>query len=146
RGAIGDYSVRLSTQGEDGRAGDQAVTVLQFSAQNLGAPAASVAPAPPVDRPVGNARVNVPLVVTATDPDGVENLAVVFARDPESGAVIGLLADDGEDDDEEEGDGVYTEALSVTSDFEPGTYAVEVVAVDRYGAESDPAPFTFTVR
>ncbi|MEM0961487.1 MAG: hypothetical protein AAGK21_02955, partial [Bacteroidota bacterium] len=47
RGAIGDYSVRLSTQGEDGRAGDQAVTVLQFSAQNLGAPAASVAPAPP---------------------------------------------------------------------------------------------------
>jgi len=148
RGATGDYSVRVTTEGADGRAGDQAAAILRFSATNLGGPSVRVATAAPVTRPTGTARVNVPIKATVTDPDGLANIAVVYAQVPEAegGGFLGRLYDDGDNADTTEDDGVYSAAIVVTSDFEPGTYNLEVVAVDRAGAVSAPAPFSFTVR
>lgn len=146
RGAIGDYSVRVSTEGTDGRAGDQAAAVLRFTATNLGAPSVAVNAPPAVDRPTGDATVTVPLIATVTDPDGRANIAVVIARVPEGGGTIGRLFDDGRGQDDDEDDGIYSAGIVVDAGFEPGTYAVEIVAFDRAGEASAPAPFTFTVR
>lgn len=156
RGAIGDYSVRVYTEGADGRAGDQASALLRFTAENLGAPSVSVNEPAPVTRPSPQATgaaatVDVPLLATVTDPDGTVNVRLVYARLADGGGVIGRLFDDGpgangQGDDEVEGDGVYTAAIPITAGFEPGRYDLEVIAVDRYGAESAPVPFSFTVR
>ncbi|MGB3542727.1 hypothetical protein [Rubrivirga sp.] len=146
RGATGDYTVRVSTEGADGRAGDQLVSVFQFSAPSLGPPSVTVADAAAVDRPTGDTIRTVPIAATVTDPDGRENIALVFAQVPDGGGFIGELFDSGGDSDTLLGDGVYSAAVRVDSSFVPGTYALEVVAVDRAGTASDPAPFTFTVR
>ena len=149
RGATGDYAVRVSTAGADGRAGDQAAAVLRFAAGNLGPPTVTVAPADAVARPTGAATATVPIVATVADPDGRANVAVVVARLPEAegGGLVRRLYDDGEDADRTAGDGRYTASpIVVTSAFEPGTYVLEVVAFDRAGAASAPAPFSFTVR
>ena len=146
RGAVGDYSVRVSTEGADGRAGDQASALVRFSSQNLGAPSVTVNRPAAVSRPSGSTVVRVPIVATVTDPDGRANVAVVEVRIPEGGGALGRLFDDGENQDADADDGRYSAAVEVGSDFEPGTYALEVVAVDRAGAESAPAPYTFTVR
>lgn len=148
RGATGDYAVRVTTAGADGRAGDQAAAVLRFDATNLGGPTVTVATAAPVSRPSGSATVNVPIVATVGDPDGRANVAVVFAQVPEAdgGGFLGRLFDDGDGADDTADDGEYSASVVVTSDFEPGTYQLEVVAVDRAGAASAPAPFSFTVR
>ena len=146
RGAVGEYSVRVSTEGADGRAGDQATALVRFSSQNLGPPSVTVNRPDAVARPTGTRIVRVPLVATVADPDGRSNVAVVEARVPEGGGVIGRLFDDGGDADDEAGDGRYSAEIVVDSTFEPGTYALEVVAIDRAGAESAPAAYTFTVR
>ncbi|WP_412062164.1 hypothetical protein [Rubrivirga sp. IMCC45206] len=156
RGAIGDYSVTVLTEGADGRAGDQAAALLRFTAENLGAPSVAVNEPAPVTRPSPDARgaaatVDVPLIATVTDPDGRANVRLVFARLADGGGVIGRLFDDGpgangQGDDAVEGDGVYTAAIPIDAGFEPGRYDLEVIAVDRYGAESAPTPFSFTVR
>ena len=145
RGATGDYSVRVSTEGADNRAGDQLAAVLRFQAASLGPPSVTVASAAAIDRPTGTTVRTVPIVATVTDPDGRENIALVFAQVPEGG-VIGELFDSGRDSDETADDGIYSAGVQVDASFEPGTYALEVVAVDRAGTASDPAPFTFTVR
>ena len=149
RGAIGEYSVRVATEGADGRSGDQAAAVFRFAAENLGRPSVRVNTPAAVVRPSGTTVVRVPLVAAVTDPDGRENIAAVFAVDPESGGVISRIYDDGPANgasDETADDGRYTAALEIRSDFEPGTYELAIVAVDRYGAQSEPAPYTFTVR
>ena len=146
RGAVGEYAVRVSTEGADGRAGDQAAAVVRFAATNLGPPSVSVNEPGAVTRPEDDDTVEVPLLATVTDPDGLANVAVVIARVPDGGGTIGRLYDDGQNRDETEGDGRYSAALLVDAGFEPGVYAFEIVAVDRYGALSEPAPFTFTVR
>ena len=145
RGATGDYSVRVSTEGADQRAGDQLAAVLHFESESLGPPSVTVADAAAIDRPTDDTVRNVPLVATVTDPDGRENVALVFAQTTD-GAFIGELLDTGRDSDATLGDGVYSAAVRVDSSFVPGTYALEVVAVDRAGEASAPAPFTFTVR
>lgn len=147
RGATGEYSVRVTTEGADGRAGDQAAAVLRFAAANLGPPTVTVNAPAPVARPSGTATVRVPLVATVSDPDGRENVLAVVALVPDGGGVIDRLFDDGPPGtDVTADDGRYSAAVVVDSSFEPGTYALEIVAVDRAGAESAPALYTFTVR
>ncbi|PAP78445.1 hypothetical protein BSZ37_19455 [Rubrivirga marina] len=149
RGAIGEYSVRVATEGADGRAGDQAAAVFRFVATNLGPPSVTANTPSPVSRPSGTNTARVPLVATVTDPDGRANIAAVVAVDPESGVTIGRLFDDGPAGgaaDQTADDGRYSASVTVTSDFEPGTYELAIVAVDKYGAESEPALYTFTVR
>jgi hypothetical protein len=149
RGAIGEYSVRVATEGADGRAGDQAAAVLRFAATNLGPPSVTANSPAAISRPTGTTVVRVPIVATVTDPDGRANIAAVVAVDPESGVTIGRLFDDGPAGgaaDPTADDGRYSANVQVTSDFEPGTYELAIIAIDKYGAESAPAPFTFTVR
>ena len=145
RGAVGDYSVRVSTEGRDGRPGDQAVSVLRFAASNLGAPSVTVATPPAVTRPTGSSVAIVPIVATVTDPDGRANVAAVVLQ-LEGGGLLGRLYDDGDGQDDAEGDGRYSAGIEVRAGFEPGTYTLEIVAVDRAGEASAPAPVTFTVR
>ncbi|WP_412070120.1 choice-of-anchor X domain-containing protein [Rubrivirga sp. IMCC43871] len=156
RGAIGDYSVRVYTEGADGRAGDQATALLRFTAENLGAPSLSVNEPAPVTRPSPDARgaaatVDVPLIATVTDPDGRANVRLVYVQFADGGGVIDRIYDngpgsDGRGPDAVADDGVYSGALEINSGTEPGRYDLEVIAVDRYGAESAPVPFSFTVR
>ena len=146
RGATGEYSVRVTTEGADGRAGDQAAAVLRFDAANLGPPVVAVNTPSAVTRPTGTRTVTVPLVATVTDPDGRANVLVVVAQVPDGGGVIGRLFDDGENQDQTADDGRYSAGIVVDASFEPGTYALEIVAIDRAGAESAPAPYTFTVQ
>ena len=146
RGALGDYSVRISTEAADGRAGDQASAVLRFAAASLGPPTVTVAAPGPVTRPTGTATETADVVATVSDPDGRANIAFVVLQLPEGGGVIGRLFDGGEGSDDQAGDGRYSAGLVIDADFEPGGYALEVVAVDRAGEASAPAPFTLTVR
>ena len=148
RGAVGDYAVTVSTEGPDGRGGDRAAAVLSFRAANLGGPSVTVAPVETVTRPTGVRVVNVEIIATTSDPDGRENIAAVVVQVPEAdgGGVLGRLFDDGGGSDDDADDGVFSGAIRVTSDFEPGTYTLEVVAIDRAGEISEPAPFSFEVR
>ena len=146
RGATGDYGVRVATEGADGRAGDQAAAVVRFAIENLGPPTVTVNAPAAVARPAEGETASVPIRATVSDPDGRAHVAVVLAQLPDGGGTLGRLFDDGANEDEEAGDGVYSAAVVVTPDFEPGTYALELVAIDRAGAESAPAPFTFEVR
>ena len=147
RGATGSYEVEVSTEGPDGRPGDQAAAVFQFAATNLGPPVVVGVNRPaPRTRPAGRDTVQVPILATVSDPDGLANVAAVIAREIESGATIGRLFDDGDGTDDAADDGVYSGAIVVGSDFEPGTYSFEVVGIDRARAVSDPAVFTFTVQ
>ncbi len=145
RGAVGDYSVRVSTEGADRRAGDQAAAVFRFQAASLGPPAVAVTPPAPVDRPAGSQTVTIRVVAEVSDPDGRAHIAIVAFQEP-GGGVVGRLFDRGGDSDETAGDGRYSAGIRIGSDFEPGTYDLEVVAVDRAGEVSAPAPFSFTVR
>ena len=146
RGATGTYDVDVSTEGPDGRPGDRASAVFRFAATNLGPPAVTVNAPAPRPRPAGRDTVQVPIVATVSDPDGLANVLAVIARETETGATIGRLFDDGENSDAQADDGRYSGAIVIGSDFEPGTYSFEVVAIDRAAALSEPVPFTFTVQ
>ena len=75
-----------------------------------------------------------------------------FAKDPVTlaqkliGCSLCRRFDDGENQDDVAADGRYSAGIVVDASFDPGTYALEVVAIDRAGAERAPAPYTFTVR
>ena len=149
RGATGDYAVTVTTEGPDRRAGDGAAGVFRFRASNLGPPVVTAAEAPAsVRRPTSSANVaRLRIVVTATDPDGRENLAVVVLEQPGVG-VIGQLSDRGRADgssDATANDGRYTGELLIPSDFPVGSYTLNALAVDRASQVSEPRAFTFTV-
>lgn len=149
RGAIGDYAVRVTTEGPDRRVGDGAEGVFRFRASSLGPPVVEGIQAPAsVRRPTNpNAFAALPIVVTVSDPDGRENIAVVLLEQPGVG-VIGQLSDRGRSDgsgDATAGDGRYSGTLQIPASFPPGSYTLEAVAVDRAGLFSARVPFTFTV-
>ncbi|HEX8385334.1 MAG TPA: hypothetical protein VF576_04065 [Rubricoccaceae bacterium] len=149
RGATGDYAVTLTTEGSDGRTGDGATALFRFRASSLGPPVVTaVEAAASVTRPTGNRAAPFPIVAVVADPDGLANVAAVLLTDP-SGAVLGQLFDEGRDgrtDDAEADDGRYSASLQIPRDAEVGVYEFAVVAVDRAGRQSAPAPFTFEVR
>ncbi len=150
RGAIGDYSVTVATEGPDRRAGDGASGVFRFRASSLGPPAVAGVTAPAsITAPTrqGNTA-QLTVVVAATDPDGRENLAVVVLEQPGVG-VIGQLSDRGRGDgsgDATAGDGRYSGALLIPFGFPPDTYTLNAIAIDRSGQASEPVSFTFTVQ
>ncbi len=152
RGATGEYAVTLLTEGADGRTGDGASGVFRFRAASLGPPAVSNVTAPAtVTRPASQNAASTPFRITAdvSDPDGLANIAAVVVTD-ETGGVIQELFDEGRtgrsDGDERPGDGRYTVTLGIPFGFAPGTYTLAIVALDRAGTQSAPAPFTFEVR
>lgn len=149
RGATGDYAVTVTTEGPDRRAGDGAAGVFRFRASDLGPPTVTAVEAPAsVRRPTSSANVaRLRVVVTAIDPDGRENLAVVLLEQPGVG-VIGQLSDRGRADgsgDATANDGRYTGDLQIPAGFPVGTYTLNALAVDRAGQFSEPRAFTFTV-
>ena len=149
RGATGEYAVSLSTVGVDGRTGGGASGVFRFRAASLGPPAVSgVTAAASVARPrTGSAPF--PVSAAVSDPDGLANIATVVLTD-EAGGVIAELFDEGRTGrataDATAGDGRYTVTIGIPAAFEPGRYTLAVVALDRAGTSSAPAPFTFTVQ
>ncbi|HEX8299523.1 MAG TPA: hypothetical protein VF594_10235 [Rubricoccaceae bacterium] len=149
RGATGDYAVSLSTSGVDGRTGGGASGVFRFRAASLGPPSVSgVTAGASVTRPQ-NGSAPFPISAIVSDPDGLANIAAVVLTD-ESGAVIVELFDEGRTGrstaDATAGDGRYTVSIGIPAAFEPGSYTLAVVALDRAGTQSAPAPFTFEVR
>lgn len=148
RGATGAYQITVSTEGADGRAGDEASAVFHFKAASLGPPSLTVAAASSVTRVAGR-EVRFPIVATVTDPDGRANIAAVYLQFPDGGGFIGQLFDEGattRSTDQRANDGRYTAELRIGPNFAVGSYTLEVIAVDRAGMESAPVPFTFTVQ
>ena len=149
RGATGDYAVTVATEGPDGRAGDEATARFRFKAASLGPPSVSVSAQTSVTAPApGRRPALLPIVATATDPDGRENVRLVVLRDAD-GFVLGRIYDEGPNgrsDDDTAGDGRFSGSLQIPPGFPAGTYALDAVAVDRAGEVSEPAPFTFTVQ
>ena len=156
RGATGEYAVTLTTEGADGRTGDGASALFRFRAASLGPPVVSgVTAAASVTRPAsGDRPVAFPVVVAVTDPDGRANVAAVFLTDA-AGAILGQLFDEGRTgrttNDATADDGTYSAALQIYRAGHPnaipaGVYDLAIVAVDRAGEQSAPAPFTFEVR
>jgi hypothetical protein len=148
RGAIGSYAVTVSTEGANGRAGDEAAAVFTFKAASLGPPTLTLQVASSVTRR-STGSVSLPIVATVTDPDGRANIAFVLLQAPNGGGVLGPLYDEGRTSrstDERANDGRYTAGLSIPSTAQTGPYTFEVIAVDRAGQESAPVPFTFTVQ
>ena len=149
RGATGDYAITVVTEGPDGRTGDEATARFHFKAASLGPPSVSVSAPASVTAPApGRRPARLPIVVTASDPDGRENVRLVLLRDSE-GFVLGRIYDEGPNgrsDDDTAGDGRFSGSLQIPSGFPEGTYGLEAVAVDRAGEVSEPAPFTFTVQ
>ena len=149
RGATGDYVVTVATEGPDGRPGDEATARFRFEAASLGPPSVSVSAPGSVTAPApGRRPARLPIVATATDPDGRENVLLVVLRDAD-GFVLGRIYDEGPNgrsDDDTAGDGRFSGSLQIPSGFPEGTYALDAVAVDRAGDVSEPAPFTFTVQ
>ncbi|GAB5533770.1 MAG: hypothetical protein Rubg2KO_00190 [Rubricoccaceae bacterium] len=149
RGAIGDYAVSVVTEGPGGRAGDEASARFRFKAASLGPPSVTVDAPTTVTAPASGSRpATLPIVATATDPDGRENVALVLIQDVD-GFVLGRIYDEGPNgrsDDDTAGDGRYSGSLQIPSGFPAGTYTLAATAVDRAGEISAPASFTFTVR
>ena len=143
RGATGDYQVTVVTESADGRAGDRAEAVFTFEAASLGPPTVTAVDVPATVAPGGTLSI----VATVTDPDGRENIALVLLQD-ETGALVAQLFDGGpgRSDDDTAGDGRYSETLRLGEDAPPGPIVLQVVAFDRAGTASAPAPFTVTVQ
>ena len=149
RGATGDYAVEVVTEGPDGRPGDRAAAVFHFDAASLGPPVVEDVSFPATVTRPAQGSTSATLVVTVSDPDGRENVPVVALLDPESGAVIGRLFDGGRAGgaaDETAGDGRFSGALQIFADTPAGTFTLEVIAVDRSEAVSEPVAFSFEVR
>ena len=147
RGATGEYAISVTTEGPDGRAGDEGSAVFHFKAASLGAPSLTLEVGTTVVRQA-NRSVTLPIVAVVTDPDGRENIATVIIRFPDGG-VIGQLLDEGRtsrSSDAVADDGRYSGGISVTPATPAGSYTLEVLAVDRAGQESAPASFTFAVQ
>lgn len=143
RGATGDYQVTVVTEAADGRAGDRAAAVFTFQAASLGPPVVTAVDAPATVAPGGTLSV----VASVSDPDGLANVALVLLQDEAGGLVAQLFdAGSGRSDDDEAGDGRYSETLRLGEDAQPGTIALQVVAFDRAGTASEPAPFTVTIQ
>ena len=148
RGATGDYEVDVTTEGPGGRLGDRAAAVFRFAAASLGPPSVTVESVS-----VELDRRGVPVLsvtATATDPDGLANVIAVGIRDAGAEGGVGFrLSDRGPDQgsgaDEVAGDGRFTEDLEVLGIPSGTEIALEVVAFDRAGTVSEPAPFTITV-
>ena len=149
RGAIGDYILSVVTEGPDGRAGDEATARFRFKASSLGPPSVTVQVPTTISAPASGAQpARLPIVATATDPDGRENVALVLIQDVD-GFVLGRIYDEGPNgrsDDATARDGRYSGSLQIPPGFPAGTYTLAATAVDRAGELSDPAPFTFTVQ
>ncbi len=149
RGATGDYAVALTTAGADGRTGGGASGTFRFRAASLGPPAVSgvTAPTSVARTPPGSAPFQISALVS--DPDGLANVATVVLTD-EAGGIIVELYDEGRAgrsrDDATAGDGRYTVTIGIPPGFAAGSYTLAVVAIDRAGMQSAPAPFTFVVR
>ncbi|MEO0558123.1 MAG: hypothetical protein AAF170_08055 [Bacteroidota bacterium] len=149
RGATGDYAVSIITEGPDGRAGDEASARFRFKAASLGPPTVTVEAPTTVTAPASGSRpATLPIVATATDPDGRENIVLVLIQDVD-GFILGRIYDEGPNgrsDDDTAGDGRYSGSLQIPPGFPAGMYTLAATAVDRAGELSDPASFTFTVR
>ncbi|MEM1118031.1 MAG: hypothetical protein AAF845_18815 [Bacteroidota bacterium] len=145
RGATGDYEVTVTTEGADGRPGDQAASVFRFDAASLGPPVVTGVDVPASTVRPTSGSTTIPIVATVTDPDGRANIAVVALAIPEVG-VLGRLFDAGDGTDETPGDGRYSAGLQIFPDTEAGTFELDVVALDRAGEQSDPFRFQVTVR
>ena len=149
RGATGAYEVDVTTEGPGGRLGDRASAVLQFAASSLGPPTVRV------DAPGAaeiNARGVATLVVSAvvSDPDGLANVVAVGLRQAGTEGIGFRLFDRGrtvnrESADAVAGDGRYTEEVAIGG-AEPGELELEIIAVDRAGLVSEPAPFAVTLQ
>lgn len=130
-GAVGNYQFVVHARGADGTISNEVAAMLRYRAEGSAPVIENVEATPNPFTPPGTLII----VVTVSDPDGLESIAGVFGRTPTG--VEFELYDDGETfGDEVAGDGRYTARFDVDA-ASPGRQTFSFWAVDRMGLESD---------
>lgn len=130
-GAVGNYQVVVSARGVGGSLSNSVAAMLHYRADGSAPVIEDVVATPNPFRPPGILTV----VVTASDPDGLENIAGVFGQTPAGGEF--QLFDDGTTfGDEVAGDGRFTARFDVET-ATPGIQTFRFWAIDLIGLQSD---------
>lgn len=139
-GAIGNYPVVVYAVDDRGRMSNQVSGMLRY--RSTGGPPVieDVLATPNPFSPPGE----LVIVVTVSDPDGLDNIARVLGVTP-TGSTFELFDDGEAQGDEEAGDGRYTARFDVPS-ATPGDQTFVFQAVDRTGLESEVVEYTVTIQ
>lgn len=141
RARRGAYRVTAWAVDAAGRSSSPAVATLHLRGTNAGPPAISNVEAPAVLRvPSRGSAVPLRIVVTATDPDGVEDIARAEIVTPGAGTIP--LAETEGGFNPTPCNGVYSATFSIPSGIPAGELPFVVRAYDRAGAASPDRPFT----
>jgi hypothetical protein len=139
-GAVGNYQVVVTARGVDGSLSNEAAAMLRYRAEGSAPVIENVEASPnPLTPPA-----TLTIIVTASDPDGLENIAAVYGLTP-AGSQFELF-DDGESfGDEVAGDGRFTARFDVPS-ATPGSQTFRFWAVDRIGLESEVVEYDVVIQ
>lgn len=146
RAEAGRFTVSVFASDIQGHLSNVAYHVIDVSASSEPPVVADVVMADRVTRPAsGEPPVSIALVVEATDPDGLENIAFVQVI-VNGGATLRLCDDGGQgvcnagfgasSGDVQAGDGLFTLTIQLESTNAPGNYSFEFSVVDRSGLRS----------
>lgn len=136
---VGNYTVLVYAQDEAGARSDEYRGLLRYLAAGKPPVIEKVEAFPEVLRPPTELK----LVVTVSDPDGLENVAKVVGLTPNNTEFE--LFDDGRSrGDETAGDGRYTATFDVPS-ATPGTQRFTFQAFDKSGLASEVVEKTITI-
>jgi hypothetical protein len=130
-GAVGNYQVVVTARGPGGTLSNQMAAMLRYRADGSAPVIEEVVATPNPFRPPGTLTI----IVTASDPDGLENIAGVFGETP-TGAEFELFDDGQTFGDEVAGDGRFTARFDVDA-ATPGTQTFRFWAIDLIGLRSE---------
>lgn len=130
-GAVGNYTVLVFAIDDDRVQSGEVRGLLRFSASGAPPVIENVEADPEVVRP----PTTLTLIVTVSDPDGLDNISRVEGTTP-NGQTFSLFDDGQSLGDEEAGDGRYTARFEVPS-ASPGTQTFSFQAFDRSGLASE---------
>ncbi len=153
-GSVGNFQVVVFASDAAGRISNRLLGQIEIVAGSLPPVIESIEIPTSATRPAaGQPPVQVPIVVTVSDPDGLSNVLGVEVI--VNGAVTLQLCDDGgtlicnagfgSSGDLEVGDGKYTLTIQLTSTNAVGTNQFEFTAVDRTGLRSETLTRIITV-
>lgn len=139
-GAIGNYAVAVYAVDAGGRMSNQVSGMLRYRATGSPPVIEHVQASPNPFTPPGE----LVMVVTVSDPDGLENIARVVGTTP-TGVRFDLFDDGESQGDEVAGDGRYTARFDVPT-ATPGQQVFSFQAIDLTGLESEVVEYPVTIQ
>jgi hypothetical protein len=138
-GAVGNYQVVVHARGVGGSLSNESAAMLRYRAAGSAPVIEKVEATPNPFSPPGTLTI----VVTVSDPDGLESIAGVFGETP-TGQEFELYDDGQTFGDEVAGDGRYTARFDVDS-ATPGTQTFRFWAIDRMGLMSEVVEYDIVI-